>query len=76
MYCTLKVKYDIVLMGKIIWKGTRAMAGKGKRYSDEGTLNYKKIFAVFIFIAVVIMFVFGIKKIIYMHFHMIYAKII
>lgn len=40
------------------------MAGKGKRYSDEGTLNYKKIFAVFIFIAVVIMFVFGIKKII------------
>ncbi len=40
------------------------MAGKGKRYSDEGTLNYKKIFAVFIFIAVIVMFVFGIKKII------------
>lgn len=40
------------------------MAGKGKRYSDEGTLNYNKIFAVLIFIAVIIMFVFGIKKII------------
>lgn len=40
------------------------MASKGKRFNDESNLNYNKIFAVIIFIAVIIMFAFGIKKLI------------
>ena len=35
---------------------------KGKRYDGEPKLNMKKVFAVFIAIAVIIMFVIGIKK--------------
>ena len=34
---------------------------KGKRYQTEGKLNYTKVFAVIIAIAVVIMFIFIIK---------------
>lgn len=40
------------------------MANQARRYNDENKLNYKKIFAVLIFIIVVIMFVVGIKKLI------------
>ena len=36
---------------------------RGKRYSDEGRLNYKKVFAVIIAIIVIIMFVILIKNI-------------
>ena len=35
---------------------------KGKRYEGEPKLNLKKVFAVIIAIAVIVMFVIGIKK--------------
>ena len=35
---------------------------RGKRYQTEGKLNYTKVFAVIIAIAVVIMFIFIIKN--------------
>ena len=35
---------------------------KGKRYSNEGQLNYKKVFAVIMAIVVIIMFIVIIKK--------------
>ena len=37
--------------------------GRGKRYETEGKLNYQKVFAVIIAIAVVIMFIFIIKNV-------------
>lgn len=36
---------------------------RGKRYETEGKLNYQKVFAVFIAIAVVVMFIFIIKNV-------------
>ena len=36
---------------------------RGKRYSGEQKLNFKKVFAVLIVILVIVMFVIGIKKI-------------
>ena len=36
---------------------------RGKRYDTEAKLNYQKVFAVFIAIAVVIMFIFIIKNV-------------
>ena len=36
---------------------------RGRRYEPEGKLNYQKVFAVFIAIAVVIMFIFIIKNV-------------
>ena len=40
------------------------MSGTGKRYSEEGKLNYKKVIAALIAIAVVIMFVLIVKNLI------------
>ena len=37
--------------------------GRGKRYEPEGQLNYQKVFAVIIAIAVIIMFVFIVKNV-------------
>ena len=36
--------------------------GRGKRYDGEQKLNLKKVFAVIIAIAVIVMFVIGIQK--------------
>ena len=37
---------------------------RGKRYETEGKLNYQKVFAVIIAIAVIIMFIFIIRNVI------------
>ena len=36
---------------------------RGKRYETEGKLNYQKVFAVIIAIAVLIMFIFIVKNV-------------
>ena len=37
--------------------------GRGKRYETEGKLNYQKVLAVILAIAVIIMFIFIIKNV-------------
>ena len=44
-------------------KGMKNCMSRGKRYDPEAKLNYQKVFAVIIAIAVVVMFIFIIKNV-------------